>query len=511
MTQRFSKLLYYCIVNSTRSTRNSFGHQDLRNQGFALPLAVGLGLVMLILGLSSVLIAQGDRTTASLRRESGASLAIAEGGLARSLAQLAVPNNAVLLSRNYDTINPETGKTYLGPDGILKSGDEESSVVDEWTGYDPSGQPCYQQKAWGSPNFALTGSMGGTGTFTVKAYRFEPKAQKGTLFVEASKDGQSTGVLLTIAVQPELKDFPGIVLHDPYPDDDYDAGLLALRGRQILGNNGNVYYPPQHSSDPSLTDSSAPGDATRTEYLNAIFSSPASDGASGDTVSSQLFACQLSPALPNGSGGTNLGTITTSQTLSGAGGTVPTRYRIDRIDLAGNDVLTIDTTDGPVVLDFVNSAAPHQTIRLQNSAKILNIRTDGQPPRVGDLRLHLIGRHDPILLYDRTCIQNAFIWSWSDEVRLLTSGPGCPGGKNTNVEGVIWAEAILSAKNASTNRDINYLNEAWDDYDTVITPNVTSGIAVPDDVSSLTDILEYVDWPVRYRFGGVEQWQRVRL
>lgn len=87
---------------------------------------MGLGLVMLILGLSSVMIAEGDRTTASLRKESGASLAIAEGGMARSLAQLSTPNNAVLLNRNYDTINPKTGKTYLGPDGTLNSGDEET-------------------------------------------------------------------------------------------------------------------------------------------------------------------------------------------------------------------------------------------------------------------------------------------------------------------------------------------------------------------------------------------------
>jgi hypothetical protein len=41
-------------------------------------------------------------------------------------------------------------------------------------------------------------------------------------------------------------------------------------------------------------------------------------------------------------------------------------------------------------------------------------------------------------------------------------------------------------------------------------PGGTSGISVPDDVSSLSDFLIYTNWPARYRFGGI-QWQRVRL
>ncbi len=481
------------------------------DQGFALPLALGLGFVMVILGLSTIMVAQSDRISAFSRKQAGASLAIAEGGMARSLAQLTAPNNAVLLNRNYDTINPKTGKTYLGPDGMFNSGDEEANAIDEWTGYDPSNHPCHQQKSWGSPTFAKTGAMGTTGSYTVKAYRFNPQQQKGTLFVEASKDGKTTGVQITIAVQPDLDDFPGLILHDPHPDDPWPVGVLALRGRQILGSKGNVYYYPQGSTDPSLTGSSAPGDIDRAAYLNAVFSSTASDGATGDTISGTLFACLLTPTIPDGIKGTNLGTITTSQTLTGVGGQTPTLYQIEQIDLAGSDVLTIDTTNGPVVLDFVKDSAPGQSIQLKNTAQILNIRTDGQPPRVGDLRMHLRGGDDTILLYDQTCIQNAFIWSTWDEVQLLTSGPGCPGGQNTNIEGVVWAEGILSAKNAPSNRDINFIGEVGAPYDYVITPNVTSGIAVPEDVSSLIDLLKYVDYPVRYRFGGVLQWQRVRL
>ncbi|MGB8701165.1 MAG: hypothetical protein WCD18_17265 [Thermosynechococcaceae cyanobacterium] len=41
------------------------------------------------------------------------------------------------------------------------------------------------------------------------------------------------------------------------------------------------------------------------------------------------------------------------------------------------------------------------------------------------------------------------------------------------------------------------------------TTNVSSGIAVPSDVSSLTDLLKYVDWPIRYRYEAIKNWQRV--
>lgn len=466
---------------------------------------------MVILGLSTLMVAQSDRISAFNRKESGASLALAEGGMARTLAQLTAPNNAVLLNRNYDTINPKTGKTYLGPDGIFNSGDEGANVIDEWAGYDPSNQPCYQPKAWGSPNFQTTGSIGTTGTYTLKAYRFNPTQQTGTLLVEASKDGKTTGVLITISVTPDLADFPGVVLTNS-PTNNYPTGVIALRGREILGSKGNVYYDPAFSADPSLTDSAAPGEANRDSYLNAIWSSTL-DGVSTDTVQGGIFACNLWANIPGGITGTNLGTINTSKTLTGNSGPTPTLYEVDQIDLSNDDTLTVDTTNGPVQIDIAfgsYSAPPDQAITLRHNAKILNVRTDGKPPRVGDLRIFARG-NSQIHLYDQTCIQNAFLWFRIDELRLLTTGPGCPGGQNTNVEGVLWMEAILSSKNEATHRDVKYLGYSGGVYDTTTKSGATSGIAVPEDVSSLIDLLKYIDWPARYRFGSVQKWQRVRL
>ncbi|NJK40405.1 MAG: hypothetical protein HC934_01805 [Acaryochloridaceae cyanobacterium SU_2_1] len=327
--------------------------------------------------------------------------------------------------------------------------------------------------------------------------------------IETTQNGRSSAVVMTITVKPDFEDFPGIVVIEPTGDPNWKAGVLGLRGRHLLGSKANVYYPPVSAADPSLTGSSAPEDATRPSYLNAIYSSAAQDGAIGDTMTGTLFACRLNPVIPPGITGTNLGVINSSQTLTGGGGDVLTLYQIEEIDLDGNEVLTIDTTGGPVQINLIN-ATDTQHVVLRDNAKILNIRTDDKPPQVGDLRILNRG-NGGFTLFDQSCIQGAFIWSRIDEIRFLTSGPGCPGGQNTNIEGVVWVEAILSSKNAATNRNTNYLGVTTALNDTTITPGATSGIAVPEDLSSMSDLFRYIGWPARFRFGVVKNWQRVNL
>jgi hypothetical protein len=149
-------------------------------------------------------------------------------------------------------------------------------------------------------------------------------------------------------------------------------------------------------------------------------------------------------------------------------------------------------------------------VTLEDQAQIRNIRTDGKPPQVGDLRIVILGS-STIRLTGRSCISQAFLWMPLDELRLETTAAGCPSGRNTSFEGVVWAEAILSSKNAAANQDINYLGFPGGSYDTTVTGASTAGIYVPSDVSSLYDLLAYVGLPVRYWVVGVENWQQVRL
>jgi hypothetical protein len=512
--------LFRCIPHIERVSSKTLSikclfvrRQASTQKGFALPIAIGLGLVMTIIGITTIFIAQNDRSTAVQRRESGSGLFVAEGGIARMLAQFQKPNNALLMVRNFDTINPTTHKTYLGPDGVPNSGDEENGAVDQWTGYNLSAHACFQAEGVSAPNFVQTGTIGAAGNYTLKAYRYDPTKNLGTVLVEGIYKGQSSFVSISFNVEPVLNDFPGVVLGRPYSSGK-SVGLI-LRGRQILGSKGNVYYMPFSSADSTLTGISKPGDATRPNYLNALRSSNDDDGANGDTVSGGIFGCNLMSDIPYKGTGTNLGIINVSQTLSGARGVNPTVYQVDGIDLANSDILTVDTTNGPVQIEITDKGnsgvMPEAGIRLRNSAKIINIRRDSQPSKVGDLRIVIRG-NSQTLLYDRTCIQNAFLYSFQDELRLLTSGPGCSGGRNTNFEGVAWAEYIFSSKNSSDNRSVNnYFGSSNREFDTLITPGATSGIAVPEDVSSLMDLVYDLDWPLRYRIGQIKSWQRIRL
>jgi hypothetical protein len=476
--------------------------------GFAMPMAIALGMAMLALASLSLLVAQGNRNKAVARQSSGASILVSDSALARVLLQLSKPNNSMLLVRNYDSINPATGQTYLGADGIPKSGDETGTAVDEWTGYNSSTSSCAQQIGRTAPNVALTGTVGTGESYSIRAYRYDKQKKLGTLVAEGTYQGQSSLVAVTITIEPVLSDFPSILLINRWSD----LGTLALRGRQILGDNANVYYSSIASADSSLTGISKPGDTTRPNYLNALWSSDTSDGASGDTIEGKIFACKLLPTVPIATTGTNLGTITADQTIYGSGGKVPTYYKVDKINLVNDNTLTVDTTGGPVEIIITDKGNPGSSadlgITLRNTAKIINIRTDGQTPKVGDLRIMVPG-NSQTNLYDKTCIQDAFLYAIQDELRILTSGAGCPSGSNTNFEGVVWAEAILSSKNAVGNRSVNYAWSGNSEYDSTVTSGVTSGIEVPDDLSSLSDLLKYVDWPVRYRYEIIQNWQRV--
>jgi hypothetical protein len=484
-----------------------------RNQGYVLPMTIGIGLGLIILGLTAAMVVQTDRMIAYHRQQAGVSLAVAEGAADRIMVQLTSRNNAILLGRNYDPINPNTGRVYLGVDSQPNSGDETATATDEWTGYDPSNTLCFQQAGVGAPNFSLSGNMG-TSSYRLLAYRFNPVEQVATVLIEGQYRQQVTTLAMTLKVAPDLQGFPSIVGLQSNSDITVPVGAIALRNRQVSGN-ANIYFNHYAAADSALTGVAEPGTVNRTGFLNTIWASSTLDGAgSADPVSGRIATCHLSPwpdypPTPSGTG-----IIDSSTTLTGASGQTR-RYWVDKINLAGTETLTVDTTAGPVEIIIKGdpttwSTIDYSTFALDDDAKILNVRTDGKLPIVGDLRIIVQG-HSPLSMRGRSCIQNVFLWMPVDEFWLMTSGSGCPSGRNTNFEGVVWAEALLSSKNNAANRDVNYLGTWTRPYDTTVTPGATSGIYVPDDLNSLNDLLLKTGWPARYRVRGILNWQQVRV
>ncbi|MGB7416451.1 MAG: hypothetical protein WA902_19765, partial [Thermosynechococcaceae cyanobacterium] len=447
-------------------------NRSFKQQGFALPLAMGLGFVMLIIGMSTIMVAQSDRSTAFQRRETGASFAVTEGGIARVLAQLTQKNNAVLLTRNYDTLNPKTNQTYLGIDGVPNSGDEENSLVNEWSTYSATASACMPAPS-APPSITYTDTST-TGTYTLKAYRYNPDKQTGTLLVEGKQGAYVSYVAVTISIRSDLVDFPGVLVSD----------RLALRGRRISGRYGNAYYDPNLSGDNRFTASAAQGDSARPDYRNALWSGSL-DGFNNDLVDGKIIACSMSPMLrltpPPGASVTNLGELKGNLSLSGVSNT--RYYRVKKVKLKNTDTVTVDTTNGPVYIYVTEDE-----FEMEGSSRIINIRQDGKPPQAGDLRIFMVAEWE-INLYDTACIQNAFIYNPESDLHLQTSGGGCASGNS--VDGVVWVEDIINTKNSPTARTI-----PDEEYELTRTPvGVTAGIRVPDDLSSLADLSAAIGVP----------------
>ena len=96
-------------------------------QGFALPVAVAMGFIVLLIAATLIMRSQGDGITAAAQMNTAQSLSVAEGGIVRSISNLKNMNNGAYLKLSYDPLNTTTSKTYLGPNGTLDDGDGEAS------------------------------------------------------------------------------------------------------------------------------------------------------------------------------------------------------------------------------------------------------------------------------------------------------------------------------------------------------------------------------------------------
>jgi hypothetical protein len=441
------------------------------NGGFVLPIALTMGIVMILVGVAAVARSQNTRLNSFARKQTaGGSLMVAEGGMARTLAQLTKVNNSVLLTENYDVINPETNRTYLGADGILNNGDEESTPLNQWA--NGSGVAlCSNTPNSGTPDITYNGIIGDGDTYTLKAYRYNSATNTGSLLVEGKRKTSISLIKVTISVDSVVSDFPGVVAVEK----------MELTGRDVIGSNGNVYYDPAFSNNSNLTGYAAPSDPNRADYLNAIRSGTndySDDNDSIDNVGGKIIACKLNPTFGNAPQGTNLGNLKKDQTITGSVSGI-TYYQTDKIEL-DNKIINVDTTAGAVYI-YINGA-----VKMKGNAQIRNIRTDGIEQRVGDLRI-IISKADKIEIKDNVCIQNAFFYAPQGTLTINSSGNGCPSNVNTNIDGVVWAKEIIN----NSNND--------------------SGIAVPDDVSSLSDIADSIGLPATKKFGTVTSWQRQQL
>ena len=70
------QLKYYCKYYATGE------------QGFALPAAIGIGLIVMLVGVTTIVRSQADRSTAIAQKATADSLGVSEAGVTRILALL---------------------------------------------------------------------------------------------------------------------------------------------------------------------------------------------------------------------------------------------------------------------------------------------------------------------------------------------------------------------------------------------------------------------------------------
>lgn len=195
------------------------------DQGFALPIAMAMGFIMVLIAGTLVMRSHGDQVTASAQKATAQSLAVAEGGVTRTLAKLnqSDPDISSLLKRNYDPINPDTGKNYLGSDGIPNTNDETTTAVNQWTSSNMP--PCI------STTDLLSGNIGNS-TYEVLAYRYDATNKTGTLLVKGQVGATSSQsrVQQTFNVKPRESSFIAVLGTDD----------IALDNNDVRGIYGNV-------------------------------------------------------------------------------------------------------------------------------------------------------------------------------------------------------------------------------------------------------------------------------
>jgi hypothetical protein len=392
-------------------------------RGFALPLSIGVGISLLLLGSLMIARSNVDQVTAIAQVQSAGALSVAEAGVARTLSQLNSPNLAHLVTLNYDPNRGGGGtNAYLGPDQILRSNDEAGAITDQWTpncgGTIPAG--------------FVTGTVGtapNAGTYTVLAYRYNPNTQIGSLLVEGRFRGSTSRVQVSVSRRDKAAPvaFPGL----------YASQSITLGNNDVLkvsgetGRSANVIcggctIPTTSSSSCVISASTTAGIITDPE--DSMGAGPNSD-IDGQAIIAQLTLPAIPPAPPSGAGRNVIsGNITSARTFPdpSLGDTKDANgvyhYVINEINLSGKNNLIINTTSSESVRFYVSG-----DVSFSGQASIVHT---GTPDRLAIFGTG--GTSQKITLSGGSTAPNVFVYAPNATV-------GINGGSSTpDFRGAVW-------------------------------------------------------------------------
>jgi hypothetical protein len=415
------------------------------DRGFAMPVAIGLGLIILLIAATLIMRSQGDRVTASAQKATAQGLAIAEGGLSRSLAKLnqSSPDVSLLLQRNYD------------PSGLL------GTAVNQWTASNMP--PCT------TTTDLLSGTIGDS-SYEVLAYRYDATNKTGTLLVKGlvpyGGASSESRVQQTFNVSPKPGSIIGVL----------GTNEVNLGNNDVLGIRGNVACT-------NTTNCPVTCPYTTTSARNAVGADTVNSVVEGKIFVGSVIAPTLpaTPATPISLGNINLsGTDTLelprSTDISTHVAGTPYHYNITSIDVSGQGKIIINTlqdaaknpTGDPVYFWVSGDMDMGGTTELVHNASSTNLsafRIYGTSTTDQDLVLSGNGQW-----------KNIFILAPNAKVGINGNG---------TIEGILYAKSFGEVGSNSN----------------------TAAVQVPNDtnyVSSLGDLAAYFS----YQTESMNQWQR---
>ncbi|WP_299489022.1 hypothetical protein [Acaryochloris sp. IP29b_bin.137] len=296
------------------------------DEGFALPIAIGFGLIMVLVALTLSIKSRDDQVSAISQKQTTASATVAEGGISRTLGFLN-QNYHMLLRSDYD------------PNSLLGS-----DSPDEWS-FLAKPPPCFT-----GVNDILTGKIPNNApanTYTVEAYRYsDPDG--------ISNSGDETGTLIVKGHPPNSSAVSRIQQTMKISQSTSPASFPGLMAQNItLGNNdvlgavsGNVVCTDTLNCAVPVSEC-VNGQPTDAGLRNSI------DALNNSVVQGQIYVRDVIwppvPAIPSGAMNVSISGATS---FPRTGDTVGTNgayhYQVSDITLSGSDQVTVDTTSAPI-------------------------------------------------------------------------------------------------------------------------------------------------------------------
>ncbi len=370
--------------------------------GFALPMALMLGLLAVLIAMTTIARSQANQTSSITQKKKLQVSWVVDAGVSQILAKLKDGRYQTLLGLNYDPVDPNSNpsnQSYLGPNGIPKSGDEAGAATDQWNNAAlKSINPCTGNIDVNN-DFKLVNNLGTTtdpiGQYRLLAYRFS--ASTGYVLIEGT---QPTGGVSRRWVTLPLKQVSNIG-KVPFPG-VFASQTINLQKLSVLkvsgdtGKNANIVCTDCGFNPNGMTSGNpnCPNNFPTTEAQEAAVNLDGSSGGSSlDGQVAIIPTAQLQPIPPwpttsctSTSGyncSFNLGSNLTSTSLprpadipkaatwpSGK----PMIYRVAKVNLNGVAVTIKTSANRPVYLYITNpGGSPQGQLFLINGAKISNI------------------------------------------------------------------------------------------------------------------------------------------